>query len=91
MTPKTVYPENFTELQIDDMGELALNQFKQNKKFPYKEVDGVVTPVKFSSIVKGPNGKIIEVEGFVVPKSADYITTHYPKFDSNSNRIKKEK
>ncbi|WP_091837910.1 EndoU domain-containing protein [Marininema halotolerans] len=81
---KTVYPDHYTDKEIDDMGNQALSDFlKGNGSLPYMIVKGDVRPVRFNSKVKGPDGKTIEVEGYVIPRpdgTVDYIDTHYPKF-----------
>ncbi|MCS1352841.1 hypothetical protein [Mechercharimyces sp. CAU 1602] len=92
---KTVYPENYTEQEIDELGGQALEEFmKNNGNLPYSvNRKGKVDPVLFKSTVKGPDGKDIEVEGYVVPKpdgTVDYMDTHYPKFDNNSNVVKEK-
>ncbi|SEN62911.1 hypothetical protein SAMN05444955_1161 [Lihuaxuella thermophila] len=74
---KTVYPSHYTEQQIDEMGEKALDQYLQSHKLQYSTLpNGDVEPIKFNAVVKGPDGKNIEVEGYVVPKpdgTVDYI------------------
>ncbi|TCW36630.1 putative toxin of predicted polymorphic toxin system [Laceyella sacchari] len=89
VTTKTVYPSHYTEQQIDEMGDKALDQFLKNNNLQYSTLpNGDVKPIRFNSVVKGPDGKDIEVEGYVVPKpdgSVDHINTHYPKFTQGSN------
>ncbi|SFS35250.1 hypothetical protein [Marininema halotolerans] len=93
---KTVYPEKYSNTEINELGDKALEGYmkKNNGPLPYNlNPNGKVKPVKFKSKVKGPDGKTFEVEGYVVPKpdgSIDYIDTHYPKFDE-SGSVKKEK
>lgn len=72
-----------------------LHLVPRDKKLPYSlDNKRKVKKVKFNSTVKGPDGTEIEVEGYVIPKpdgTPDYIQTHYPKFNSDSKNIVKEK
>ncbi|MEC0249385.1 EndoU domain-containing protein, partial [Paenibacillus chitinolyticus] len=84
---KTFYPEHYNDSEIDRLGEDALNKaILHNRLQSQNDHRGRLQAYTFREEVVGPDGKIIGVQGRVLPDAEGNLTEIIDHFPYNHRR-----